>query len=117
MEYINVIAQNSVVEPTITGLIGGIGSKLVFGNQAIFFGDFPVLSSLNGYDASLLYFGVFAGSNAMLSLTGDFILPLLMKNDWTAKLARYSRPMSVGALSALLLFLTNGLYIDTDNTI
>ena len=60
----------------------------------------------------ILYFTVFAGANASLSFTCDFMLPLLVKNKWTDKLARFSRPLSVGSLAVLILFITNGFTID-----
>lgn len=107
--------QNSS-EALMTGVIGGVGSKLVFGNSVLNI-DMPILDNLAGWDSAWLYFGVFAGANALQSYTGDFVAPYISNSQYFSKINKLSRPISTGVLAIAIMFVLNGFSINMMNAI
>ena len=104
---LNQILGNSS-EAIMTGLAGGVGSKLMFDSAVISFGNIPLLNLLDGYDASLLYFIIFNASTMALAYTGDFVAPYLSSSPYFNKINKLSRPLSVGLISLGIMFALSG---------
>jgi len=109
MQYIDMVGKNTT-ESLVTGLVGAVGSRMIWGNQLMWFGNTPVLDYLNNYNAMYLYFAIFGLANVGLSYTGDF-MSYLFGSPQISKLGQLSRPSTVGVLAVGLIFLTNGFSI------
>ena len=106
MNYLSTIVKDSG-ESLLTGAIGAGAAKVLFDPTVLYF-NVPVLNYLNGFDSAWLYFGIFAGANAVQNLTGDIILPIVTKYD-VKILNKLSAPISTGLISIGVTVLISGL--------
>jgi hypothetical protein len=109
MQKVNLFLNDSS-EAIATGIVGGIGTKLLWSPQVIN-SRLPILNLLNGYDEAFLYAILFGGSNALQSYTGDFIAPLVTNSQVFSQINKLTRPMSTGAIAVGLMFILNGFSI------
>ena len=105
METFKLLAQDSV-ETGITGIAGAIGHRLIYGESYPNF-KLPVLSYLNDIQSMYVYGAIFAGSNAIGNITGDFILPLVSSSKLPSQINKITSPLTTGVISlGLLMALT-----------
>jgi len=88
----------NVSEGFYASVISVLGSKMFFPKLFMDFGEFPILSYLNGVETIWVYGGISALSALSLSFTQDFMALFLKDTFIYPKINKLTRPMSAGIL-------------------
>ena len=90
MNTLNLLSKN-LVETSITGGIGAIGTSYLFsGGGAVFDSNIPIIDLLNDTNMGWIYFILFGGATALSNVTGDFIFPLISNKPYLSYLNKFN---------------------------